>query len=186
MLWQCPWMGGRCEDMKYECFAPDQMPRMTRGSRNVISCKTNSCNHCLTLFLHTTARTSIRSWPRQSDMPTHESPPPSIRGFNPTPRSRAPSPTSRPETPSARLPSSRSSLRWGLNGDNAAKKHVTIQEPKEKGAAWFAGFGAARILKHRWFAWIGPKIKWKFLKPVIRCSIAVSRRCKVETKTRCG
>lgn len=110
-------------------------------------------------------------------MPTHESPPPSIRGFNPTTQSRAASPDTRPDTPraSVQLPSSRSSIRWGLNGgDKGAKKHVTIQEPKEKGTAWYAGFGAGKIVKHRWFAWIGPKLKWKFLQPVIRCSVAVS------------
>jgi hypothetical protein len=156
-------------------------PRMTK--RHLLQ----SCNICLTVFLPTTAHTSIRSCPQQSRMPTHESPPPSIRGFNPTSRSRAPSPTSRPDTPSAHLPSSRSSIRWGiLGGDKASKKHVTIQEPNDKGTAWYAGFGAARILGHRWFAWIGPKIKWKFLKPVIRCSIAVSHRYKVEADCRYG
>ena len=30
------------------------------------------------------------------------------------------------------------------------------------------------VLKHHWFAWIPPKLKYKHLKPVIRCSIAVS------------
>lgn len=103
-------------------------------------------------------------------MPTHESPPPSIRGIIPEGPSRAPTPVSGAQTPRpSALHSSRSSSRWAL--DNP-KKEVTFK--KEKGTAWYAGFGAARVLEHRWFSWIKPKLKWKFLKPVVRCAIAVS------------
>lgn len=31
-----------------------------------------------------------------------------------------------------------------------------------------------KILGHRWFGWIGPRLTWGKLKPVIRCAIAVS------------
>lgn len=111
---------------------------------------------------------------------THESPPPSIRGFRPTTRSRATTPVSRPETPrpSVQLPSG-SSSRWGLDGSrDDTQKHVNFDVPKEKGTAWYAGFGAAKVLEHRWFAWIKPKLNWTFLQPVIRCSVAVSSQYK--------
>lgn len=31
-----------------------------------------------------------------------------------------------------------------------------------------------RILHHRWFSWIQPRLRWPFFKPVIRCAVAVS------------
>ncbi|KIR40091.1 hypothetical protein I307_04809 [Cryptococcus deuterogattii 99/473] len=35
-----------------------------------------------------------------------------------------------------------------------------------------AGLRLKKILGHRWFCWIGPKLTWGKLKPVIRCAIA--------------
>lgn len=129
---------------------------------------------CLSLLYSTTYIRQICR--RYSTMPTHESPPPSIRGFRPTTRSRATTPVSRPDTPRASVQQpSDSSSRWGLDGSREdTQKHVNFEVPKEKGTAWYAGFGAAKILEHRWFGWIRPKLKWTFLQPVIRCSVAVS------------
>jgi hypothetical protein len=109
-------------------------------------------------------------------MPIHESPPPSIRGFGPTPPSGASTPRPRPVTPrGSQEDLSGSCGRSAFHGlHDGPQKHVRIEEPKERGTAWYAGFGLGRILRHRWFAWIAPKLKWKLLQPVIRCSIAVS------------
>jgi hypothetical protein len=32
----------------------------------------------------------------------------------------------------------------------------------------------SKIIAHRWFAWITPKLNWQSCKPVIRCALAVS------------
>lgn len=37
-----------------------------------------------------------------------------------------------------------------------------------------AGLRVKRILGQRWISWIGPKLTWGKLKPVIRCAVSVS------------
>lgn len=104
-------------------------------------------------------------------MPVHESPPPSVRIIEPFSPSRPSTSSSPSGQPSFQLPS-RVASQLGL--DPKVESPDRDIRPSGQGLAYWAGYGWGAILKLGAFNWITPRLKWPLLKPVIRCSVAVS------------